>query len=464
MYLSSFEQAPNGVRKIVLSTNIAETGVTIPDVVFVVDACRVKQQTYFESTSTSSLKEQFVSRAEATQRRGRAGRVQPGVCFHLMTKKRYDKKIANAPTPELLRTSLAEVLLSMLARGMQSTVMKEALDPPPSARTDAAMTILKSINAISTLRIDENTGEETFKITPIGEILVRLPCDVRIGKLILMGAMLGQIKPISVIAASLSHRSPFLTAFDEVKRAQAKEAHLDLRDTKNQVSDHLAVWAAYSGWQKAKSKSRNTDPYCRKNWLSEQNLRMLEQMQKEFVQIMQKSGFNEEDVTPNDDIIAGILCAGLYPNVARVDPPLKADDPKPVYTISNETVAVHPSSLTRGHDNFAFSTYRYAVFHGKLKTSRTFLKDITFLNPSALLLFGPDFCINFLEKTATLYGGFQTVAILPRWACLLRQLRLVFDDILARKVKSPQDFRFTDHDRDVLDLYRDISKLDDKFW
>jgi len=468
----AFERAPNGCRKIVLSTNIAETGVTIPDVVFVVDTCRVKQQTYFESTSTSSLREQFVSKAEGTQRRGRAGRVQPGVCFHLMTKNRFENKIPIAATPELLRTSLSEVLLSMLARGMQATVLSEALDPPPQQRVDAAMTILKSINAIETLRLEDVSGSnnyydsslskkeyEKFQVTPLGEILVRLPCDVRIGKLILMGAIFGQVKPVSVIAASLSHRSPFNTPFDEVKREQAKQAHLKLIEKSEAVSDHLAVWAAYRGWQTAKEK-KVQEKFCRQSWLSVPNLNMLDSMQKEFVQIMRKSGFPENDVGANDRLISSILCAGLYPNVARVDAP-KPGESRPIYSIGNsETVTVHPSSLTKGNDNYVFQNYRYCVFHGKLRTSKTFLKDVTFLRPAALLLFGPDFSINFIEKTATCYGGFQTIAILPRWAGLLRQLRLLFDDILARKVRDPKS-NFSADDQEVLQLFRDILKLDE---
>lgn len=497
----AFDKAPDGFRKIVLSTNIAETGVTIPDVVFVVDTGRVKQQTYFESTSTSSLKEQFVSQAEATQRRGRAGRVQPGVCFHLFTEKRFDNDFKKTPLPELLRSSLSEIILSMLSRGMQADTLNEALDPPRSDRVDSAIMILKSINAIDVLRtfskesLKKNSHQnddknELHKITPTGTLLVKLPTDVRIGKLILFGAIFNQLKPLAVIAASLSHKSPFLSFFDEVKREQAKTMHLKLCEKSEQVSDHLAVFKAYDVWDNLKMKNFSViskyfknvneslknmteNKFIKSFYLSQPNLVMLNKMQNEFQVIMKNSGFKANDTltksqvtadhknsnTPNDKLITSILTAGLYPNIATIYRATGRNDhsSKPDYYINfTEKIKIHPSSLTKNNDAFVFEKkYKYCVFYQKLKTSQLFLKDITYVRPQSILLFGPDYQINFLEKTVCCTSGFQTISILPRFACLIKQLRFLFDEMLERKVRNPFG-EISGFDREVLDIFVEI--------
>ncbi|CAK9008548.1 ATP-dependent RNA helicase dhx29 (DEAH box protein 29) [Durusdinium trenchii] len=143
-----FDAPRKGVRKIVLSTNIAETGVTIPDVVFVVDSGKVKCQRYHEPSNTSSLKEQFISKAEVMQRKGRAGRVQKGFGFTLLTQNRFQLRLQAMPTPEILRCSLMELMLSVLSSGLQPSCFSEALDPPPKSRVDQAVTTLRATGAV----------------------------------------------------------------------------------------------------------------------------------------------------------------------------------------------------------------------------------------------------------------------------------------------------------------------------
>ena len=109
-----FRRAPKGTRKIVVSTNIAETSITIDDVVYVVDAARVKENRYDADRGLATLEEVFVSRAAARQRRGRAGRVRPGVAFHLVTRLAHDGEFDAYPQPEILRTSLEDLVLQIL--------------------------------------------------------------------------------------------------------------------------------------------------------------------------------------------------------------------------------------------------------------------------------------------------------------------------------------------------------------
>ncbi|CAJ1388740.1 unnamed protein product, partial [Effrenium voratum] len=196
-----FDKPRKGVRKIVLSTNIAETGVTIPDVVFVVDAGKVKCQRYHEPSNTSSLKEQFISKAEVQQRKGRAGRVRDGFGFTLVTQRRFQLRLQEMPTPEILRCSLMELMLSVLSSGLQPSCFSEALDPPPKSRIDQAVTTLRATGAVEegvrpadAVRWTREEEETWYVVTPVGLCLARLPCDVRLGKMVLYAALFGGVE------------------------------------------------------------------------------------------------------------------------------------------------------------------------------------------------------------------------------------------------------------------------------
>ena len=133
---TAFEVPPRGCRKIVISTNIAETGITIPDVAYVIDTGRVKQTGFDERTNMRRLEECWVSRASAQQRSGRAGRVRPGQCYRLFPRRLFEVAMDAHTLPELLRVPLEEPCLQIMANGAQgapTTFLAEALDPPSHA-------------------------------------------------------------------------------------------------------------------------------------------------------------------------------------------------------------------------------------------------------------------------------------------------------------------------------------------
>lgn len=159
---------PLGVRKIVVSTNIAETGVTIPDITAVIDSGRHKEMRFDEKRQISKLVECWIARSNALQRRGRAGRVQEGICFHMFTKARFDTSLAEHPIPEILRLSLADLALRIKIlrfTGSIDDVLQRALDPPLTANIQRAVSSLIDIKALTT----------TEEITQLGKHLVKLP-------------------------------------------------------------------------------------------------------------------------------------------------------------------------------------------------------------------------------------------------------------------------------------------------
>jgi len=459
-HAKAFERPRRGVRKIVLSTNIAETGVTIPDVVFVVDSGKVKSQRYHEPSNTSSLKEQFISRAEVLQRRGRAGRVREGFSFHLVTRSRFDRRLHEMPTPEILRCSLMELMLQVLSSGLQPACFSEALDPPPKARIDQAVATLKATGAVEEGPRPVNapqwgTSDDAWYVTtPVGQCLARLPCDVRLGKMVLYAALFGGVEAIWTVAATLSHRSPLVNPFSDAKKAQAKSVQCaEFLPRDGPPSDHFALQTAFVRWDEAR-KGRTAESFCRKNWLSNQVMQTIRDIRNDFLDSLRSDGFCER-YTPQEvptqeiqspQLVAALIFAGLYPNVARLDPPKNATEKFPVLSAGSEQLKLHPGSLCHGRiEGLHRTNHRWICYHEKVKTSQVFLRDCTFLTPNALLMFGGDtssIAIHPGEKSVSIgMGGerhWHIVYVNPRSVAMIRQLRYLFEGLLRRKATDPR--------------------------
>jgi ATP-dependent RNA helicase DHX57 len=217
---------------VVLTTNIAETAVTVDDCGFVIDCGRMKEKRFDAAKRMESLDDVLVSRANMKQRRGRAGRCQPGVAFHLVSSYVHDQVAESAQPPEIRRVPLERLVLTIKAMQYADhapLVCSRLLEPPEPAAVKRAVEELAELDAL-----DTSGGRET--LTPLGAHLSTLPVDVRIGKFILLGAIFGVIDETLTIAATLSHRSPFLAPFDKRELADAAK-----RSFASEQSDHLAV-------------------------------------------------------------------------------------------------------------------------------------------------------------------------------------------------------------------------------
>ncbi|KAI5288307.1 hypothetical protein KEM54_005311 [Ascosphaera aggregata] len=260
----AFLVPPEGMRKIVIATNIAETGITIPDITAVIDTGKEKVMRFDEKRQFSKLVESFISCANAKQRRGRAGRVQNGLCFHLFTKYRHDNLMSKHQTPEMLRLSLQDLVLrvKICKLGDVEQTLLEALDPPSNRNIRRSIEALKDVKALTP---SEN-------LTFLGQQLAKLPLDVFLGKLIVYGAFFGCLDAALSIAAILSSKSPFVSAVgSQSERDTAKLA------MKRGNSDLLTVYNAYLGWKKSRETPGSSEfAFCRKNHLSIQALSSIE--------------------------------------------------------------------------------------------------------------------------------------------------------------------------------------------
>ncbi|ORZ29493.1 P-loop containing nucleoside triphosphate hydrolase protein, partial [Catenaria anguillulae PL171] len=191
-----FKSPPRGTRKIVLSTNIAETGVTIPDAVFVIDTGKAKITRYDEKKHMTRLRESFITQANCRQRQGRAGRVRPGFYFALYSQYRHDHLMADFEVPEVQRMALESTTLKIKVYHFDNIVdtFRKFLDPPPTSRVLAAIERLQATRAL----------DEQLQLTPLGRFLGELPLDVELGKILAFGAFYGCIDAAVTIAAYLS--------------------------------------------------------------------------------------------------------------------------------------------------------------------------------------------------------------------------------------------------------------------
>lgn len=375
-------------RKVVLSTNIAETGVTIPDIVHVIDSGRAKVMKYSDSTHTQRLDNEQISQAEVLQRRGRAGRVKPGKAYHLFS---ASKQLKEFPMPEILRASLLDIILQLCCQNRSPDLLESLIDPPPSGR------IQQSIQLINKLGILDGKHQPTR----LGLTLYQLKIpDVRMAKLLFHADKLGVLGPCARIAACLSSRSPF--------NLEVNTVHPMVHKLKGLRSDHLMLLAAinqFSEWKKQGKKTALKN--CASNKMSYSACDLI-------LQTAQSMANNDEAINGDESLIQAIILSGLYPNVG-----MRKDGE---VLLPNREVARIPSSSIISPRN------GLVTFHEKTKVSaKLCLRDLSCVSHLALILLTPaELKISFTQHK--LCCGPFVFNCQPRTAALLSQLRYRFNE------------------------------------
>ncbi|XP_011500443.1 PREDICTED: probable ATP-dependent RNA helicase DHX34 [Ceratosolen solmsi marchali] len=273
-----FGYTPDGVRKCIVSTNIAETSITIDGIRFVVDSGKVKEMSYDPICKMQKLKEFWISKASAEQRKGRAGRTGPGVCYRLYSSDDYSA-FEKYSTPELQRVPLDSSLLQMIAMGLPDPRKFPFIEPPPAESIENSILSLKEHGALA----------ENEKLTSIGKTLARLPVDITIGKMLIMGSLFHQVEPVLSLAAALSVQSPF-----------TNRAYRDLdceASRKNLESDHgepVTLLNAYKEWLEIKhtntevrSGSSTSKKWCKRRGLEEQRFYEMTKLRTQFKDLLE---------------------------------------------------------------------------------------------------------------------------------------------------------------------------------
>ncbi|KAI9092700.1 P-loop containing nucleoside triphosphate hydrolase protein [Phlyctochytrium arcticum] len=329
-----FDTPPKGVRKIILSTNIAETSVTINDVVYVVDAAKLRINSYDADRRISSLSSVWAATSNLRQRAGRAGRCQPGQYFSLLSHRRKESLPFSMP-PELLRVDLQSTVLKIkalrLARRV-ADVFAAAPQPPSPGNVRTAMQELQKLGALTR---DEN-------LTSIGRVLANMPVDPWIGKMVLEAALLGCLDPILTLAGGMEiGRGVFAIHPDEKEQGRA---HILAKFAVGTQSDHLTTLAAFSAWKSVAEAgglgSRSFIPeakdFARTNYLHYNSMANIERARQQLVRSLEDAGFvsrqrahgprstaqlggAERNIHANNaGMVRAILGGALYPNIAEV--------------------------------------------------------------------------------------------------------------------------------------------------
>ncbi|CAN0878208.1 DExH-box ATP-dependent RNA helicase DExH3 [Linum grandiflorum] len=417
-----FDKPEDGVRKIVLATNVAETSITINDVVFVVDCGKAKEKSYDALNNTPYLLPSWISKASARQRKGRAGRVQPGECYHLYRRSVYDT-FADYQLPELLRKPLQSLCLQIksLQLGSISEFLSQALEPPEALSVRNAVENLKAIGAL----------DEKENLTLLGKQLSVLPVEPKLGKMLILGTIFKCLDPIMTVVAGLNVKDPFLMPFDKDDKDFAKTTKAQF--AANSYSDHLTIVRAYDGWKNAERQQSGYE-YCRKNLLSAQTLKAIDSFRKDFDTLLREAGLIDQDIanynTWSEDwnLVRAVICAGLSPGICSVVN-------KGLKTMEDGPVLLYRSSVNRLATEIP---YPWLAFNEKLMLDSLFLQDSTAVSDSVLLLFGGRVSSGELGGHLKMLGGNLEFLMKPELADTYLTLKSELEELIQKKLLDPK--------------------------
>lgn len=448
-------------QKVVVSTNVAETSITIDDIVCVIDSGIAKEMRYDAEAGLARLVETRISQSNGGQRRGRAGRTKPGTCFKLYTR-RAEQNMRKFVEPEILRVPLDSLSLSVKAMREDEDVkdfLGRAIDPPSMVAMNKAWVNLKALGAV---------GEDD-ELTALGKHMATMPLDLQLAKILVMGAIFSCVSPVLTIAACLSSKPLFLSPLEQRKESNsARQRFLSAN------SDLLTLVAAFDAatYEVGNGGMRNARDFFEANFISQTAFRDISSLREDFWQCLIEIGFAPRHAKPedpafnlnsqNENTVKSMIAAGLWPRICRVKTPrtqftqtqggtvAKENEARELHFFdvrSDERVFIHPSSAL-----FTVSTFKsdYVAYFTKILSSKTlpakvYIRDISEIPLYSLLLFGGQITVNHVGGGLTIRtrAGDDDESIdiklkaWPRIGVLVNFLRRLLDAHLASAIYDP---------------------------
>ena len=301
-------------RRIVLATNVAETSLTVPGIRFVVDAGLARVKRYSYRNKVEQLQVETISRAAANQRAGRCGRVADGICIRLYDETDFNARAAFTD-PEILRSSLAAVILRMRALKLARIQEFPFIDPPLGRAISDGVQLLEELGAM------EAEGPRQGALTPIGKQLARLPLDPRIGRILLAARDQQALREILIIASALSSQDPRDRPMDQAQAADA--AHRTFADEKSEFLSFVKLWDWYQEALVHKQSNRQLEQLCKSKFISPRRMREWRDVHGQLHHLLLEQGWKENSLPATYEQVHLALLAGLLGNVAR-----KSEDEK----------------------------------------------------------------------------------------------------------------------------------------
>ncbi len=293
-------------RRIVLATNVAETSLTVPGIKYVIDAGLARVNRYSPRAKVEQLQIEKISQAAAKQRAGRCGRVSNGICVRLYSEQDFDGR-PEFTEPEILRSSLASVILRMAALKLGDVTEFPFIEAPSSRLVTDGYQLLQELGAVDAQR----------RITETGLQLARLPLDPRVGRMILAAKREGCLNEILIIASVLSIQDPRERPMD--KREAADNAHAKFAGEGSDFMSYLKLWDVFDNALKTKKSNKDLLNQCHSNFLSFLRLKEWRELHGQIKQITDEMEFKLNDKEANYEQIHKALLAGLLGNIGFKD-------------------------------------------------------------------------------------------------------------------------------------------------
>ena len=365
----AFQPVEDGVRKIIVCTNIAETSVTIDGIVYVVDSGFVKQSQYDPDRHMNRLVVVPISKASANQRKGRAGRTREGVCYRLYTEPIFDLTLQEQAVPEIQRTDLASVILTLLATGVRDIVNFPFLDQPPKGQMMSAVEDLYFLNAI-TLK-----GE----LTDVGKQMSQLPLEPDLAKTLLSSYKFKCSRNIAMLVALISEQGRL---FSKVSSNDEKALRIQ-RQFQSETGDHLTYLNVFENYTSQHPNLR--DQFCKENYLE---FKFLQRVDKTYQQLLDILGKFKIPITTidyternRDSIILRAMLEGMFQKVAMFSPEVS----KYIFLFSPRDAEIHPSScICKRHE-------KWVLYNSYIFTKADYLIMVSKIDPSWFFEAAPNY-------------------------------------------------------------------------
>ncbi len=350
----------SNARRLVLATNVAETSLTVPGIRFVVDAGTARVKRYSYRNKVEQLQIEAIAQSAANQRAGRCGRVAAGVCIRLYDEHDYLQR-PKFTDPEILRSSLAAVILKMKSLKLGDVEQFPFIEPPLGRAIADGYQLLQELGAVDDAR----------ELTTLGRLLAKLPLDPRVGRMMLAGRDHDCLSEMLIVAAALSVQDPR----DRPAEAQAAadNAHKKFADEKSEFLSYLKIWKWFEEAIDQKKSNRQLQEQCRENFLSQMRLREWRDVHSQLFTLVREQGWRMNEAAATYEQLHLALLTGLLGNVGY-----KSDD-EPLY-LGARGIRFHlwpGSSLSK-------KAGRWVVAGELVETSRLFARTIANVQPEWL--------------------------------------------------------------------------------
>ena len=355
-----FEPTPEGARKVVLATNIAETSLTIDGIKYVIDPGFCKMKSYNPRTGMESLLVAPISKASANQRKGRAGRTGPGKCFRLYTVCSYNDLEDNT-TPEIKRTNLANVVLILKSLGIHDLLKFDFMDSPTPEALMEALELLFSLNALN----------ERGELTMLGRRMAEFPLDPMLSKAIVASDKYKCSDEMISIAAMLSvGNSIFYRPKD--KQVHADNARMNFHS--GNVGDHIALLNVYNSWKETGYSTQ----WCYENYVQVRSMKRARDIRDQLEGLLERVGIELTSNANDLESIKKAITSGFFPHSARLQTNGSYRTVKPP-----QASHVHPSS------GLAQVLPRWVLYHELVLTTKAYMRQVTELKREWLVDIAP---------------------------------------------------------------------------